>query len=155
MSSNKSEATNNLTETSFNSMFRVQTILLLKKNPKSGYELSTELEEIMGKRPSTGKIYPFLHELKDNGYIIEIPEKTGGRSKSTYKLTSKGQSLVDDLVGRMSNLLDVRLEQILDSCHHCGIKLYDTKVIKTDSDGREIKFCCTHCMGAFDEGHAH
>ncbi|MHA2029446.1 MAG: helix-turn-helix transcriptional regulator [Candidatus Kariarchaeaceae archaeon] len=143
-------------ETSFNSMFRVQTILLLRKNPKSGYELSTELEEIMGKRPSTGKIYPFLHELKDNGYIIEIPEnKKSGRSKSTYKLTDKGENLVNDLVDRMSNLLDIRLDQILDSCHHCGIKLYDTKIIMIQDDGREMKFCCKHCMGAFKDGHPH
>ncbi len=137
-------------ELSVNSMFRVQALLLLRKDPKNGYTLAKELEEITGKKPSTGKIYPFLHELKDLGYIIEITEdQESKRSRSTYKLTSKGQKLVDDLVERMSNLLDVRMEQVLDSCHHCGVKLFDSKIIRKDDDGRELKFCCKHCMGAY------
>ncbi|MHA2092139.1 MAG: PadR family transcriptional regulator [Candidatus Kariarchaeaceae archaeon] len=98
------------------SMFRVQALLLLRKNPLSGYDLAKELESIMDKKPSSGKIYPFLHELKNKSYIMEIAAKqSSARSKSTYQLTKKGKALVDDLMERMSNLLDARLEQILES----------------------------------------
>ncbi|MHA2250371.1 MAG: PadR family transcriptional regulator [Candidatus Kariarchaeaceae archaeon] len=133
-----------------NSMFRVQTLLLLRKSPKSGYDLAKELENIMGKKPSSGKIYPFLHELKNSKYIVELEaEHAGGRSKSTYQLTNKGEELVDDLVNRMGNLLDARLEQMLESCHHCGARLYESGVLEKNSSGDDLRFCCEHCKDAY------
>ena len=54
----------------------------------------------------------------------------------------------DSLVERMGNLLDARLEQMLDTCFHCLVKLYDSKVVKV-IDGKEMTFCCEHCMGAY------
>ncbi|MHA2170440.1 MAG: PadR family transcriptional regulator [Candidatus Kariarchaeaceae archaeon] len=132
------------------SMFRVQALLLLRKNPLSGYDLAKELESIMDKKPSSGKIYPFLHELKNKSYIMEIAAKqSSARSKSTYQLTKKGKALVDDLMERMSNLLDARLEQILESCHHCGARLFESGVFGQDIDGNEIIFCCEHCKSAY------
>ncbi|MDH5403312.1 MAG: helix-turn-helix transcriptional regulator [Candidatus Heimdallarchaeota archaeon] len=132
------------------SMFRIQTILLLNKSPKSGYDLAKELEDISGKKPSSGKIYPFLHELKNSNYIIEIDSnEDSGRGKTMYQLTSKGHDLVQDLVERMGNLLDARLEQLLEKCYHCGVQLFDSKVSREFEKGEVHTFCCEHCMGAF------
>ena len=131
------------------SLFRIQTLLLLRDdNPKTGYDLAKELESITGKKPSSGKLYPFLHELRKLGYIDEIGSKEGGRSKLEYTLTSKGNDLKLDLMSRMENLLDIRLEQMLDKCHHCGVQLYESKVEDVE-DGREIVFCCSHCREAY------
>lgn len=137
-------------EVKLDSMFRIQTLLLLKKEEtKSGYDLAKELERTTGKRPSSGKLYPFLHELRDKKYIEEISDDTqGARSKSSYRLTIDGDALVRELITRMSNLLEARLEQLLESCHHCGVQLYDSKVTK-EFDGKELLFCCEHCMSAF------
>ncbi|MCE7737722.1 MAG: PadR family transcriptional regulator [Candidatus Heimdallarchaeota archaeon] len=145
-----------VTEVKLDSMFRIQTLLLLKKKEaKSGYDLAKELEQTTGKKPSSGKLYPFLHELRDNSYIEEIEDQSAGaRSKSSYRLTDDGASLVSELLDRMSNILDARLEQLLDSCHHCGVRLYESKVTKTIS-GKELLFCCEHCMSAFLEAEAH
>ena len=138
------------------SMFRIQTLLLLKKDEaKSGYDIAKELERTTGKKPSSGKLYPFLHELRDKKYIVEISDdSTGARSKSSYKLTNDGVDLVRELLTRMSNLLEARLEQLLEACHHCGVKLYDSKVTK-EFDEKELLFCCEHCMSAFLEAESH
>ncbi|MHA2274966.1 MAG: PadR family transcriptional regulator [Candidatus Kariarchaeaceae archaeon] len=139
-------------ELKLDSMFRIQTLLLLKKDiAKSGYDLAKELEDTTGKKPSSGKLYPFLHELRDNNYIKEIEDQSSGaRSKSSYSLTDEGASLVFELLDRMSNILDARLEQLLESCHHCGVRLYDSKVTKVINK-KVFLFCCEHCMGAFLE----
>lgn len=136
-------------ELKLNSLFRVQTILLLQKETgKTGYDLAKEIEQITGKKPSSGKIYPFLHELKDGGYINEIDHIVSGREKTTYVLTDKGDILVTDLLTRMSNLLDARLFQLLDTCYHCGVKLYESKVSEK-INGQELTFCCSHCKDAY------
>ncbi len=137
-------------ELKLDSMFRIQTLLLLKKEEsKSGYDLAKELEQTTGKRPSSGKLYPFLHELRDKKYIEEISDDSqGARSKSSYRLTVDGDELVRELITRMSNLLETRLEQLLEACHHCGVRLYDSKVTK-EFDGKDFLFCCEHCMSAF------
>lgn len=136
-------------EPKLDSLFRIQTIMLLRKKPMSGYDLAKELEDMTGNKPSSGKLYPFLHELKDSNYISEIEtDDDTARSKSIYELTKKGQDLVDELAGRMSNILDARLQQILDTCHHCGAQIYESKVTKV-VDGEELIFCCEHCMGAW------
>ena len=134
------------------SMFRIQTLLLLKKEETmSGYDIAKELERTTGKKPSSGKLYPFLHELREKKYIEEISEESqGARSKSSYRLTDEGFELVRELITRMSNLLEARLEQMLEACHHCGVRLYDSKVTK-QFDGKELLFCCSHCMSAFIE----
>lgn len=138
------------TDLKLDSMFRIQTLLLLKKDDaKSGYDIAKELESTTGKKPSSGKLYPFLHELREKNYIEEIADNSSGaRSKSSYRLTDDGVALVSELMERMSNILDARLEQFLESCHHCGVRLYDSKVTKV-FDNKELLFCCEHCMGAY------
>ncbi len=139
-------------------LFRIQTLLyLLDRGDKgaTGYDLGKDIEEQQGTRPSSGKIYPFLKELLENGYIEEKGGDTS-RNKVIYKLTDKGRSLVDEIVGRMRILIDSRLNVLMEVCHHCGVKLYDAPVIEKLEDGSEMKFCCSHCQQAFHEGvHKH
>ena len=68
----------------------METLFLLRKRPMSGYEIQKEIAELTGEKPSTGKIYPFLKELREAKYIIEIEsEETNDRAKSTYKLSDR------------------------------------------------------------------
>ncbi len=67
------------------------TFLVLKiisQKNMSGDEISQELKERKGHRPSPGTIYPVLKSLSKNGFIEEI--KSPGKSKK-YRLTKKGQ----------------------------------------------------------------
>ncbi len=135
-----------------NSLFRVQTIIILKNHPEgiSGYDIAKNLENITGEKPSSGKLYPFLHELKKYKYISEIEDaEKSNRIKVKYHLTEAGEELYLELIERMSNLIDARLEQILDVCHHCGVKLYHTEVFAIDKHGKKMLFCCKHCKAAY------
>jgi DNA-binding PadR family transcriptional regulator len=137
---------NSPSEPRLNTLFRIQTILILQKGEMSGYDLAKELESITGNKPSTGKIYPFLKQLKDNGYIEETDiEDDSERSKTVYHLTDKGESLVDELLGRMESLIDARLDSLLETCKSCGVKIYKTKVLGKDEMGKKAYYCCTHC----------
>jgi DNA-binding PadR family transcriptional regulator len=144
-------------EPRLNTLFRIQTILILQKGEKSGYDLAKELEEITGTKPSTGKIYPFLKQLKDNGYIEEIDlEEDSERSKTVYNLTDKGDELVDEILHRMESLIDARLDSLLETCKSCGVRIYKTKVLGVDEKGNEAYYCCTHCRdNYYDQYHIH
>ncbi len=104
-----------------------------------------------GDKPSTGKIYPFLHELKEKGYAIEIDEVEDNRGTTKYHLSKEGIELIDDVLSRMGNLIEARLEQLLESCYHCGIKLYGPKVYGKGKEGKKQAFCCTHCRDSYLE----
>jgi len=133
-----------------NSLFRIQTILILDKEAMSGYDLAKALEDKTGNKPSSGKIYPFLHQLQDSEYIEEVEiEENSDRSKKVYSLTDKGHTLVDELLERMGNILDARLIQMLDVCASCDVQLYEAAEEGIDIEGNPVKFCCTHCKSNF------
>lgn len=143
-----------------NSLFRVQTLLVLNSEiSKSGYDIAKEIELVTGKKPSSGKIYPFLKELASAGYIIQdeafdSENQHDKRLKKGYFLTHSGQDLVKDLMDRMGNIIDARLEELLDACYHCGIQLFDSKVYGQVGKSDQV-FCCTHCMAAYTESVTH
>ena len=143
---------------SLDSMFRIQTLLFLRDNIDrgiSGYDLMLEIEKITGKKPSAGKLYPFLKQLAETNYLEVSEDGDTSRNKTQYKLTEKGVQLVDEVLDRMRNLLDARTDLLLETCYHCGVTLYETQVSKIDKDGIERKFCCVHCMNAPGEPHSH
>ena len=91
---------------------------LLRACPKHGYDILKTIESETGWRPSSGGIYPLLHELEKQGLIIKFKE---GRRKY-YKLTKEGKKFVKNydkslneikerfhnFVGVMSQILDIK-----------------------------------------------
>lgn len=67
-------------------------LFLLSKKSMSGNELSKELEERKGERPSPGTIYPALKQLREKGLILE--DKDG--KNINYTLTKKGKDGLKD-----------------------------------------------------------
>jgi len=66
----------------------------LKKKPKSGYELISEIKEKTEETwvPSKGTIYPLLKQLEKGGLIkVKTTEK---RSKNIFEITSKGKKMI-------------------------------------------------------------
>ena len=66
----------------------------LKKKPKSGYEIISEIKEKTEGTwvPSKGTIYPLLKQLEKGGLIkVKTTEK---RSKNIFEITPKGKKII-------------------------------------------------------------
>jgi len=66
----------------------------LKRKPKSGYEIISEIKEKTEGTwvPSKGTIYPLLRQLEKGGLIkVKTTEK---RSKNIFKITPKGKKII-------------------------------------------------------------
>jgi DNA-binding PadR family transcriptional regulator len=66
----------------------------LKKKPKSGYEIISEIKEKTEGTwmPSKGTIYPLLKQL-EKGELIKIKTK-GKRAKNIFEITPKGKKMI-------------------------------------------------------------
>ncbi len=74
----------------------------LSKENLSGYDLIKKIEELKGKKPSTGYIYPLLKELYEQKYVSY---KTIDRRK-VYSITVKGKKFLKDLDFKKKNLMN-------------------------------------------------
>ena len=129
-----------MSELNLNHIYRVYTLLLLKTDARHGYEIIDKIKEITGEKPSTSHIYPFLSELKENGYV---KSKKGSRGKKTYSLTKEGKKLVSDQLNSFGEMLYAAIKDEIRGCAHCDCEIYDNGY---EEDG-EI-YCCKHCASA-------
>ena len=69
----------------------------LKKNPKSGYKILSEIrQKCDGKwSPSKGTLYPLLKQLEQE-QLIRI-KNVGPRSKNVFELSPKGRKLLSSM----------------------------------------------------------
>ena len=58
---------------------KIFVLKLLNEESKSGYKLMDEIEEILGKRPSSGSMYPLLENLTSENFVVSKKE---GKTKS-------------------------------------------------------------------------
>lgn len=67
---------------------------LLNEHPKSGYDIKTEVEEVIGHfwKESFGQIYPVLGRLVRQGLVKKATMPTGGRRRHVYSITAKGRT---------------------------------------------------------------
>lgn len=85
---------------------KIAVLKELNDRSLSGYDLMIRLENILGKKPSSGSIYPLLGDLNDKG-LISVKEE--GRKK-TYSLTAKGRKDVMKLFKEKENLIAKKIE---------------------------------------------
>ncbi len=70
---------------------------LLKKRPMYGYELRQEVIEQFGWKPATVTSYLVLYRLQRGGYVtIEWREQRGKPARKYYKITRKGEDLLEE-----------------------------------------------------------
>ena len=69
------------------------SLMLLQSGPKSGSELTEQIEEYTDWRPSPGSIYPLLSNLQENG-LIE-PYDDGEVGIKRFKLSEKGLNEIE------------------------------------------------------------
>jgi DNA-binding PadR family transcriptional regulator len=80
---------------------------LLRRTPMHGYELSKQLNSMLGafRALSYGTLYPCLNKLYEEGLIAKEGDAararggaTKGRSKIVYRLTAEGKERLQDLL---------------------------------------------------------
>lgn len=74
---------------------RTLTLWLLSSEPRTGYELSRELERLTSCQVRPSFIYPFLHRLESKGLVVGNWVKRKGRDVKYYVLTDDGRSLLN------------------------------------------------------------
>lgn len=75
-------------------LLTLYVLYTLKKNPKSGYEILSEIKLKCGGKwaPSKGTIYPLLSKLEEEN-LIKV-KKVGVRSKNIFEIAPKGRKLL-------------------------------------------------------------
>jgi len=124
-------------------------VILKSKSKVTGYYILKRLEKELGKTASPTYVYDFLKSLKNEGYIQDATNPKN-KKKMGYQLTGKGNNFINKIFSRFNNLIEVAIQSKLKICAGCGVQLYDkyqTEII----EGKEMNFCCGHCLNAFKE----
>lgn len=142
------------------SLTKFYTLALLSQKPRHGYEIISEVEKRIGKRPSTGQIYPLLDDFEGRNIVESETRKEKGRTKTVYELTEKGKRTFSRSLRKFYNLIHEILDPWLTECAHCGCKVFEghpeygkegEEVYKEQIDGEILDFCCEHCAKAYRE----
>jgi DNA-binding PadR family transcriptional regulator len=82
------------------SLINLYVLHSLHREPKTGYDLLKEIEELTKGVwvPSKGTIYPMLRQLEEQGIIV--PQETGARAKTIYALTENGETALTEMKER-------------------------------------------------------
>ncbi|MFP4006071.1 MAG: helix-turn-helix transcriptional regulator [Candidatus Hadarchaeia archaeon] len=139
------------------SLTKFYTLALLSQKPRHGYEIMKVVEERIGKKPSTGQIYPLLEEFENEGIVKSVEEKVDGRVRKVYKITAKGEQTFSEVLKKFYNLIYEILDPWLVVCEHCGCKIFEghpedenkEEVFREEIDGDVLSFCCEHCADAY------
>jgi PadR family transcriptional regulator PadR len=79
-------------------------LLLLREQPRHGYELLDQLPELTGERVDMGNLYRFLRLLEAEGIVSsEWEDELPGPSKRTYTLTDEGRALLNVWAGALGD----------------------------------------------------
>lgn len=73
---------------------------IINEKPRSGEDISIEIEKRKGDKPSPGTIYPVLKHLKEQGFIID---KKDGKSMINT-LTPKGENALKEAKKRFKKM---------------------------------------------------
>jgi DNA-binding PadR family transcriptional regulator len=133
-------------EVKVSNLVKFFSLFFLYQGPKHGYELIKEIESQLGKKPSTGQIYPFMNTLLENKLIRTKEE--GDREKKVYELTKEGKRFVEKKLEMFGGVISANIEKDLSTCAHCGCKLFSGGYEEVIG-GKKLSFCCMHCAGTF------
>jgi PadR family transcriptional regulator PadR len=75
------------------------------QEPVYGLELIEELGR-HGYQLSPGTLYPVLHGLEQNGYLVSEKQVVGGKRRKYYTLTEQGRAALDEARARIRELVE-------------------------------------------------
>jgi DNA-binding PadR family transcriptional regulator len=82
--------------------------LLEEKGPMHGYAITRKVEELtQGKIKLTyGALYPILHKLEHEKFLVTSSENFNNRIRIYYALTPKGHSMVTEQLKELNEFVD-------------------------------------------------
>ncbi len=139
-----------------NSITKLCILTLVYNRRLHGYEIIKEVEKKTGIKLSASHIYPFLKELKKNGFVVGKTDdgKDGGHEKNVYQMTEKGKKFYKSIMSKFSMMLDSGIKSNVTVCYHCKCEIYKNHYYQTIR-GKRHAFCCSHCAEAYKNGHEH
>lgn len=129
-------------------MSRLITLSALFREPMHGYQILEELEARLGRRVSPGLIYPFLRQLEERKLLRHKSTRVGKKARKVYELTQDGRKFCLSIFRRTAAMVSQAIKPTLDTCAHCGCRVYEGGHIQTVR-GRKMMFCCIHCAQTF------
>jgi DNA-binding PadR family transcriptional regulator len=127
---------------------RFYILTILYEGPSHGYNIMKRFEERVGRKISPGLVYPFLQKMEARGYITFDVEMIGEKERKIYHLTEEGVKFSNQMFTRFAGIVSTALEPSLDTCTHCGCKIYEGAHME-NIDGVEMSFCCIHCSSHY------
>jgi DNA-binding PadR family transcriptional regulator len=81
-------------------------LLSLAEQPRHGYSILKDVEQISEGRVvlSTGTLYGALQRLLEKGWIEQFDEEESSRDRRAYRLTLRGQRVLQQEIERMKHL---------------------------------------------------
>ena len=88
-------------------------LYLIKKKPRSSYDLKKDVVELYGRIPSNGTIYPLLGDL----LLLKLVSSKKDKRKIMYSITKEGKEELNRLKLFFFNKLErmIKFASILDS----------------------------------------
>jgi len=110
---------------------RFYILTILYEGPAHGYKIINYFKKRVGKEISPSLVYPFLQKLEEKGLL-------------KYTILCIG------LFKRFAKLISITIEPSLNTCAHCGCKVYEGGY-REIINGLETTFCCIHCSHSYKE----
>lgn len=129
---------------------RFYILTILYEEPSHGYDIISKFKKRLGKEVSPSLVYPFLRQLEQKGYVKHNTRKVGVKQKKVFELTSEGKTLCRQLFKRFSSLVSIAIEPSLETCAHCGCKVYEGGYTEK-VEGKQTVFCCVHCAQSYKQ----
>jgi DNA-binding PadR family transcriptional regulator len=81
-------------------------LLSLAEQPRHGYSILKDIEQISEGRVvlSTGTLYGALQRLLEKAWIEQFDEEESSRDRRAYRLTARGQRVLQQEIERMKHL---------------------------------------------------
>ncbi len=99
----------NLMRHFFGGFVRMHILYHAAKEPVWGVEIMEELGR-HGYRLGPGTLYPILHQLETDGYLISQATVVEGKRRKNYRITPAGRKLLRDARRKLRELVSEVLE---------------------------------------------
>jgi DNA-binding PadR family transcriptional regulator len=89
----------------FLGFIRLHLLYHASEGPIYGLEMIEELAR-HGYRVSPGTLYPILHRLTADGYLVQETRVVGGRQRKYYRATRAGEGALREAMAKVRELVD-------------------------------------------------
>ena len=94
----------------FLGFIRVHLLYHASKESIYGVEMIEELRR-HGYNISPGTLYPILHSLEKEGFLISKPKNVNGKIRKYYRITKKGEKILKEAREKIKELIDEVMEE--------------------------------------------